>query len=58
MPKPTVGSDLLYLTRADVIAAGLTDADVIGLTRVGLEEHAHSRAEMPAKIGLHPCQTR
>lgn len=53
---PPLGSELLYLTRDDVLAVGLTDEDVIELVRVALAEHGHGRCEMPAKIGLHPLR--
>ena len=57
MPRaPTLGGELLYLTRDDVLAVGLTDEDVIELVRVALTEHGHGRCEMPAKIGLHPLE--
>ncbi len=51
---PRVVADVLYLTREDVLAAGIGDDQVIELVRTGLIEHGEKRCEMPAKIGLHP----
>ncbi|MEW6266631.1 MAG: ornithine cyclodeaminase family protein [Thermodesulfobacteriota bacterium] len=45
---------LLYLSRADVIAAGLAPADIIAAVEKGFEELGHGRVEMPPKCGLHP----
>lgn len=51
-----VGRELLYLTRDEVVALGLSDAEVLELVRTALTEHGHGRCEMPAKIGLHPLR--
>lgn len=51
-----VGQELLYLTQAEVVQAGLTDRDVIELVRTALTEHGRGHYEMPAKIGLHPLE--
>ena len=48
------GKELLYLTQDDVVAAGLTPAEVIDRVRIALAEHGRERVEMPAKIGIHP----
>ena len=52
--KPQRGKEALYLTRQEVESAGLTTGDVLELVRTALTEHGRKRAEMPAKIGIHP----
>ena len=47
-------SDLLYLSRADVEAAGVDMATVIALVEEGFREKAAGRVEMPPKPGIHP----
>jgi ornithine cyclodeaminase/alanine dehydrogenase-like protein (mu-crystallin family) len=46
--------DLLYLSRADVEAAGVDIATVIALVEEGFREKAAGRVEMPPKPGIHP----
>ena len=46
--------ELLYLSRADVEAAGLDMAAVIALVEEGFREKAAGRVEMPPKPGIHP----
>jgi ornithine cyclodeaminase/alanine dehydrogenase len=46
--------DLLYLSRADVEAAGVDMATVIALVEAGFREKAAGRVEMPPKPGIHP----
>ena len=46
--------NLLYLSRADVEAAGVDMATVIGLVEEGFREKAAGRVEMPPKPGIHP----
>ena len=46
--------DLLYLSRADVEAAGVDMATVIALVEDGFREKAAGRVEMPPKPGIHP----
>ena len=46
--------DLLYLSRADVEAAGVDMATVIALVEEGFREKAAGRVEMPPKPGIHP----
>ena len=48
--------DLLYLSRADVEAAGVDMATVIALVEEGFREKAAGRVEMPPKPGIHPQQ--
>ncbi|MBF0529264.1 MAG: ornithine cyclodeaminase family protein [Deltaproteobacteria bacterium] len=45
---------VLYLSRDDVISAGLSMADVISAVEKGFEEMGHGRVEMPPKPGIHP----
>ena len=52
MPEP--GKEILYLTQADVAAAGLTPVDMLELVRTALTQHGNKKVEMPAKIGIHP----
>jgi ornithine cyclodeaminase/alanine dehydrogenase len=54
MATPKRGGEILYLTRDDVMTAGLTSDDVRELVRAALVEHGTKRTEMPAKIGIHP----
>jgi ornithine cyclodeaminase/alanine dehydrogenase len=50
---PHLGVNLLYLSRADVCAAGLTMAEIISALEAMFREKAGGRVEMPAKIGIH-----
>jgi ornithine cyclodeaminase/alanine dehydrogenase-like protein (mu-crystallin family) len=45
---------LLYLSHADVVAAGLTMAEIIDLLEVAFREKGEGRYEMPPKPGVHP----
>jgi ornithine cyclodeaminase/alanine dehydrogenase-like protein (mu-crystallin family) len=45
---------LLYLSRADVAAAGLDVKTMIGLLETAFREKGHGRVEMPPKPGIHP----
>jgi ornithine cyclodeaminase/alanine dehydrogenase len=45
---------LLYLSQADVIAAGLTMAEIIEALEVAFKEKGEGRVEMPPKPGIHP----
>jgi len=45
---------LLYLSRADVEAAGLDLPAIIGLLEAAFREKAEGRVEMPPKPGIHP----
>jgi ornithine cyclodeaminase/alanine dehydrogenase-like protein (mu-crystallin family) len=44
---------LLYLSRADVKAAGVTMAEIIDALEVAFREHGLGHAEMPPKLGVH-----
>jgi len=45
---------LLYLSKADVVATGLTMAEVTGAVEVAFREKGLGRVEMPPKPGVHP----
>lgn len=50
---PYLGEKLLYLSRADVAAAGLTMAEIIAALESMFREKGEGRVEMPPKIGIH-----
>jgi ornithine cyclodeaminase/alanine dehydrogenase len=54
MNTQTAGGRLLYLSRADVAAAGLGVAAMIGLLETAFREKGRGRVEMPPKPGIHP----
>ena len=45
---------MLYLSRQDVAAAGVTMAEIIGLLEIAFKEKGQHRTEMPPKPGIHP----
>jgi ornithine cyclodeaminase/alanine dehydrogenase len=45
---------MLYLSYADVVAAGVTMPDIIAALEVAFREHGEGRVEMPPKPGIHP----
>jgi len=45
---------LLYLSRQDVAAAGVSMAEVIDLLEIAFKEKGKHRTEMPPKPGIHP----
>ena len=47
-------SEILYLSQQDVAAVGPTPGEVLALVERAFREKAAGRAEMPAKIGVHP----
>jgi ornithine cyclodeaminase/alanine dehydrogenase-like protein (mu-crystallin family) len=49
MPAPKV----LYLSRADVEAAGVTMPEIIDALKIAFNEHGLGHAEMPPKPGVH-----
>jgi hypothetical protein len=51
-------SELLYLSRADVEAAGVDMTTVARLVEDGFREKGAGRVEMPPKPGIHPGGTR
>ena len=45
---------LLYLSRADVVAAGLSMREIVDLLEIAFREKGEGRVEMPPKPGIHP----
>lgn len=45
---------ILYLSKADVIATGVTMKEIIDALEIAFREHAEGRVEMPPKPGIHP----
>ena len=45
---------LIYLSQAEVVAAGLTMAEIIDLLEIAFREKGEGRVEMPPKPGVHP----
>jgi ornithine cyclodeaminase/alanine dehydrogenase len=54
--KLSIGKEIWYMTQEQVRAAGLTETDILDLTRAALVAHGRKEYEMPAKIGVHPFQ--
>jgi ornithine cyclodeaminase/alanine dehydrogenase len=54
--KLNIGKEIWYMTQEQVRAAGLTETDILDLTRAALVAHGRKEYEMPAKIGVHPFQ--
>lgn len=54
--KLNIGKEIWYMTQQQVMAAGLTETEILGLTREALIVHGRKEYEMPAKIGVHPFQ--
>lgn len=52
--KIEIGKEVLYLTQAECMNMGLTEEDILNLTRDALVAHGTKQYEMPAKIGVHP----
>jgi ornithine cyclodeaminase/alanine dehydrogenase-like protein (mu-crystallin family) len=48
-----LGKELLYLSHADVVSAGLGMAEIITALEEMFREKGEGRVEMPAKIGIH-----
>ena len=48
-----LGTNLLYLSQADVQAIGLTMAEIIAALEATFREKGEGRVEMPPKIGVH-----
>jgi len=46
--------EILYLSRADVIAAQVTMPAIIAAVEAAFAEKGHGRVEMPPKPGIHP----
>lgn len=54
--KLNIGKEIWYMTQDEVVAVGLTETDILALTRDALVAHGTKAYEMPAKIGVHPFQ--
>jgi ornithine cyclodeaminase/alanine dehydrogenase-like protein (mu-crystallin family) len=52
--KINIGREILYLTQQECTSTGLTEKDILALTRATLVAHGKKEYEMPAKIGVHP----
>ena len=50
-----MGTEFLYLSRADVEKVGLPMAEIIAAVEGVFREKGEGRVEMPAKIGIHPA---
>jgi ornithine cyclodeaminase/alanine dehydrogenase-like protein (mu-crystallin family) len=48
-----IEASLLYLSRADVVAAGVTMPEIIAALEVAFREHGEGKVEMPPKPGVH-----
>jgi len=53
LPRNRAGSSLLYLSRADVEASGVTMPEIIQALEVAFGEHGQGKVEMPPKPGVH-----
>jgi len=51
-----IGKEVWYLAQEEVVAAGVTEQDILRLTLDALVAHGRKEYEMPAKIGVHPLQ--
>jgi ornithine cyclodeaminase/alanine dehydrogenase len=47
-------NQLLYLSQADVVAAGITMAEIITALEIAFRAKGEGRTEMPPKPGVHP----
>ncbi|MCF8010573.1 MAG: ornithine cyclodeaminase family protein [Clostridiales bacterium] len=56
LEKLEIGKEMVYLTKKEVIDMGITEEDVLNLTKDALIEHGKKEYEMPAKIGVHPFE--
>ncbi len=56
LEKLNIGKEIWYMTQQEVVAAGLSETDILSLTREALVAHGQKAYEMPAKIGVHPFQ--
>jgi len=49
-----IGNEILYLSFNDCVATGLTLPEIISATEQAMIDYSLKKAEMPAKIGIHP----
>jgi ornithine cyclodeaminase/alanine dehydrogenase len=52
--KLEIGREIWHMTGAEVRSLGITDQEILDLTRAALLAHGTKDYEMPAKIGVHP----
>ena len=51
-----IGSEALYLTKAECTSLGIAKKRILELTKQALVAHGRDEYEMPAKIGVHPFE--
>lgn len=51
--NPHLGTKFLYLSKADVLAAGITMQEIVSALEAMFREKAEARVDMPPKIGIH-----
>jgi ornithine cyclodeaminase/alanine dehydrogenase len=51
--NPHLGTKFLYLSKADVLATGVTMQEILSALEAMFREKAESRVDMPPKIGIH-----
>ncbi len=54
MLSAELGHEILYLTKEDVINAGITDQEIIEQARFTLAAHGNEAYQMPPKMALYP----
>jgi ornithine cyclodeaminase/alanine dehydrogenase len=54
MMKKQLSNQLLYLSRSDVAAVGLTMAEIVEALEIAFREKGKGHVEMPPKPGIHP----
>ncbi len=52
--KIDIGKEVWYMTQDEVVSTGLSEEDILALTKEALVAHGTKKYEMPAKIGVHP----
>jgi ornithine cyclodeaminase/alanine dehydrogenase-like protein (mu-crystallin family) len=51
--NPRLGKELLYLSRSDVVGAGLSMPEIIGALENMFREKGNGRVELPTTVGVH-----
>jgi len=51
--NPHLGEQFLYLSKSDVVAAGVTMQEILSALEAMFREKAEGRVDMPPKIGIH-----
>lgn len=54
--KPTLGKELLYISKKEVASVGLAMADIINLMEYVYREKGLGRTIMPCKMPMHPIE--